>query len=98
MTTFMTATQARKNFYSLIDMAKKPGNSVMITHNGLPEVIVMSSDEYADFDVWQTMREIDEDLELQQDLLDALTTMKAGKPLEHTISLEDLRKDLGLAV
>jgi prevent-host-death family protein len=49
----MTATAARKNFYSVIDMAKKPGNSVIITHNGLPEVVILP---YIDFLKWQTMK------------------------------------------
>ena len=34
----MTTTEARKNFYAVINAAEHPGVSVVITHEGLPKL------------------------------------------------------------
>lgn len=46
MKKFMTATEVRKHFYTVIDEAQHPGVAIAITHKGLPKVVVMSFEEY----------------------------------------------------
>ncbi|MBI3618570.1 type II toxin-antitoxin system Phd/YefM family antitoxin [Candidatus Peregrinibacteria bacterium] len=50
MKRWMTATEARKNFYAVVVATKHPGISVAITHRGIPTVVAMSSEE---FERWQ---------------------------------------------
>lgn len=92
MTKFMTATEARKNFYSVIEKAGHPGVPVIITHEGLPKVVVMSYDE---FEGWQETFEIMRDRELSAYLVRELK--KSPKQLmKGTISWEKFKKKLHL--
>ncbi len=87
----MTATQARKNFYSVLKAAKRPGGSVMITHKGLPEVVVMSFDE---FEGWMETFDImsDPDPSLAKDIREGIKEMKSGKRPKNVVSLDTLKK------
>lgn len=87
----MTATQARKNFYSIIQAAKRPGTSVVITHEGLPKVVVISFEE---FEGWQETFDImsDPDPSLASDIREGIKEMKSGKKPKNTMSLEALQK------
>ena len=78
----MTATQARKNFFTLLETAEKPGMTVTITHEGHPAVVVMSLEE---FEGWQETLEIMSDSQLMEDIREAIRESK-------TISLEDLER------
>ncbi|MDD5041477.1 MAG: type II toxin-antitoxin system Phd/YefM family antitoxin [Candidatus Peribacteraceae bacterium] len=89
----ITATEARKRFYALIDAAEHPGVSVVITHEGIPKVVVMSFEE---FEGWQETMEIMADPELDKELTEAVKDMKAGKLHKDTISLEEVKKRLKL--
>lgn len=80
----MTATEARKKFFDVIDAADHPGVSVVITHEGLPKVVVMSFDE---FEGWQETLEIMSDTELMKDIREALQETE-------TIPLEELEGKL----
>ena len=82
----MTATAARKNFFKLLNTAKRPGMAVTITHRGLPEVVVMSFDE---FEGWMETLEISSDQNLVKDIREALKEKK-------TIPLEELEKSLNI--
>jgi antitoxin YefM len=93
MNKFMTATEARKNFYAVIDAAKDPGVAVAITHDGIPKVVVMSFEEY---EGWQETMEIMADPELDRDIREGIKEMKAGKNNHDTVSFDDLKKELGL--
>ncbi len=93
MNKFMTATEARKNFYAVIDAAEHPGVAVAITHDGTPKVVVMSFEEY---EGWQETMEIMADPELDKELEEAIKDMKAGKLHKDTISLDELKKSLKL--
>ncbi|MFA5800687.1 MAG: type II toxin-antitoxin system Phd/YefM family antitoxin [Candidatus Peribacteraceae bacterium] len=87
----MTATEARKKFYDVIDAAEHPGVSVVITHEGIPKVVVMSFEEY---EGWQETMEIMADPELSKDVLEGIKEMKSGKRPKDTISLDALKKQL----
>ena len=95
MNTFMTATSARKNFYSVISKAEHPGTVVAITHEGIPKVVVMSYEEY---EGWQETMDIlsDTDPTLRKDILEGIQEMKSGKRSKDTVTLEVLKKKLKL--
>jgi antitoxin YefM len=95
MNTFMTATDARKNFYSVINKAGHPGTAIAITHEGLPKVVVMSFEEY---EGWQETMAImaDPDPTLREDILEGIKEMKSGKRPKDTITLDALKKKLRL--
>ncbi|MFH0770804.1 MAG: type II toxin-antitoxin system Phd/YefM family antitoxin [Candidatus Peregrinibacteria bacterium] len=88
----MTATEARKNFFTVIDAAEHPGVSVIITHAGLPKVVVMSFEE---FEGWQETMEIMSDPELSNDIIKSLKRIKEGKKLD-TVDYDTFRKSLKL--
>lgn len=79
-----TATNARKNLFLLIEQASKPGSSVTITHEGIPKVIMMSTEE---FEGWQETLDIMSDPELMKDIL-------AGLKDKEIVKWEDLKKEV----
>jgi len=87
----MTATEARKNFYAVINAAGHPGVAVAITHEGIPKVVVMSFEEY---EGWQETMEIMADPELSKGLLRDMKLLKAGKL--KTVDYDTLKKSLKL--
>jgi prevent-host-death family protein len=91
----MTATEARKKFYAIIAATEHPGVSVVITHDGLPKVVVMSFEE---FEGWQETMEImaDPDPSLDRDIREGIREMKKGKVPKGAISLDALKKELNL--
>lgn len=93
----MTATQARKQFYAVIDAAEHPGVSVVITHGGLPKVVVMS---YEEFEGWQETMEVlsmaDADPSLDTDIQEGIKEMQSGKKPKDTVRLDALKKDFNL--
>ena len=93
MNKFMTATEARKNFYAVIDEAEHPGVAVAITHEGMPKVVVMSFEEYQG---WQETMEITADRELDKELTEVMKEIKAGKLHKDTVSLDEVKKRLKL--
>ena len=92
---FITATAARKKWYDVIGAAEHPGVSVVITHAGLPKVVVMSFEE---FEGWQETMEImsDSDPVLDQDIRAGIKEMQSGKRPHGTIDLKALKKQLKL--
>lgn len=91
----MTATEARRKFYDVIDAAEHPGVFVVITHEGLPKVVVMSVEE---FEGWQETMEIlsDPDPSLEKDIQAGIKEMRARKRPKNTVSLDVLKKKLKL--
>ena len=89
----MTATEARKHFYAVIDEAGHPGVAVAITHEGTPKVVVMSFEEY---EGWQETMEIMADPELDKELEEAVQDMKKGNLHKNTVSLATVKKKLKL--
>ena len=92
MGTSMTATEARKNFFTLLKLAKKPGMAVTIIHEGKPEVMMMSVEE---FEGWMETLEIMSDPSLAKDLRKSLREVKRGK-IKDTVDLDALQKKLKL--
>ncbi len=88
MSKCITATEARKNFYDVIDVAEHPGASIVITHDGIPKVVVMSFEE---FEGWQETFDIMSDSELSRDIVKALKN-----PPKNTVPWEEVKKKLRL--
>jgi antitoxin YefM len=93
MTTYMTATDARKKFYAVIDAAGNAGMPVVITHDGVPKAVVLSFEEY---EGWQETMEIMADPELSRDILNGVQELKGGKVPSDAVSLEEVRQKLHL--
>lgn len=89
----MTATDARKKFYTVIEKAKKPGMAITITHEGLPKVVVMSFEEY---EGWMETMEIMADPKLASELKGMMRDMENGKLHENTVPWDDVKKKLKL--
>lgn len=91
----MTTTEARRNFYKVIDTAGHPGVFVVITHEGLPKAVVMSFEE---FEGWQETMEImsDPDPSLDKDIRAGIKEMKSERRPKNTVSLDALKKKLRL--
>ncbi len=89
MNKFMTATEARKNFYAVIDEAGHPGFAVAITHEGTPKVVVMSFEEY---EGWLETMDMMSDPSLDADIQEGIRQMKAGE----VVDFEDVKKRLKL--
>lgn len=87
----MTERQASKSFQAVIDAAKRPGVSVVITNEGLSQVVVMS---FEDFEGWQETKEIRADRSMDKDIRAGIKEMKSGKRPKNTISLDALKKKL----
>lgn len=78
----VSATDARSHFFDLIEQAGKPGSFIAIKHRDLPDVVLMSIDE---FEGWQETLEIMSDHELMKDIRLAMRERK-------TVPLEDLER------
>lgn len=91
MEPFLTATEARKKFYALINFVGHPGVSVVVTHEGIPKVVVMS---FEDFEGWQETMEIiaESDAEMDKDILAGIREMQSAKCPKNTVPLRTLRK------
>lgn len=51
----LSISEARKNIFSLVDEASKPGNYIILTENGRPKAVVLSIEE---FESWKETLEV----------------------------------------
>lgn len=82
MNKVITATEARKNFFKVIEFAGQPGASITVTLEGKNPVVIMSQEE---FEGWQETMEILSDPELMQNI-------HTAESEKETIPLEDIMK------
>ena len=87
----MSATQGRKNFYSMLKEIQAPGVSVIILHEGQPKGVFMSFEE---FEGWQETMEIMGDPVLSRGLAEDIKRAKQGKL--DTMDYDTFRKRLKL--
>lgn len=85
--TYITATEARNNFFDLLDQVKKGPYPIHITLKGIPEAVIMSKDDY---DGWVATIETISDPELMEAIREGDEDIKAGRYR----SWEDVKKDL----
>lgn len=85
MKKIMTATDARKDFFNVIEAVGKHGRTVTITREGMPPVMMMSVDEY---EGWMETMEIMSDPDLVKQLREVEKEKGQG-----TITLEELMQE-----
>ncbi|OGJ54149.1 hypothetical protein A3D11_03940 [Candidatus Peribacteria bacterium RIFCSPHIGHO2_02_FULL_49_16] len=78
----ISATDARRQLFDLIEQAGKPGSFISITHRDLPDVVLMSSEE---FEGWIETMEVMSDPKLMKDI-------RAGLKEKETVTLDTLEK------
>ena len=93
MNKFMTVTEMRKNAFSVVEEAEKPGVRIVITRDGLPKVAMMSFEE---LEGWMETMEVMADPSLDADVRKAIKEKKEGKLHKDTIDYDTLKKQLKL--
>lgn len=83
----ITATEARKYFFKILEIAGRPGSTVTVTLQGHPPVVLLSQEE---FDGWQETMEIMSDPKMMKDI-------RASKKEKGGVRLEELEKELRLS-
>ncbi|MBU2259153.1 type II toxin-antitoxin system Phd/YefM family antitoxin [Patescibacteria group bacterium] len=78
----VSATNARRQLFDLIEQAGKPGSFISITHRDLPDVVLMS---YEEFEGWQETMEILSDEKLMQDIRDGIKD-------KESVTLEEMEE------
>lgn len=73
---FITATEARNNFFGLLEKVEKGPFPVNITVKGIPRVVIMSKEEY---DSWIATMETLSDPELMASIKQSEKDFKAGR-------------------
>lgn len=86
-----SATEARKHFFKILDLAGKPGMSVTITLAGKPPLVIMSQEEIKG---WKETLEIMSDKALMKQIRNFERERASGKL--KTIPWEKVQKELGL--
>ncbi|MBI5123346.1 type II toxin-antitoxin system Phd/YefM family antitoxin [Candidatus Roizmanbacteria bacterium] len=86
---YITATEARNNFFNLLAKVKKSPHPINITVKGIPEVVVMSKEEY---DGWMATIETLSDPELMEGIKEAEKDMQAGRYK----TWEEVKKELNI--
>lgn len=85
MNKVVSATEARKKFFQILEVAGQPGMSVTITFEGHSPLVIMSKEE---FEGWQETLEIMSDQKLMKDIREGIADIKAGR----VITLEEIEK------
>jgi antitoxin YefM len=83
-------TEARGRLTELLDDVETRHEHVVITRNGRPAAVVLSTDEY---EALQETLEVLED----EDTLDALRESERDVRAGRLVSLDEVRRELGLA-
>lgn len=86
---FINATDARNNFFDLLDRVKKSPYPINITVKGIPEAVIMSKEE---FDGWIATIETLSDTELMKSIGQSEKDIEAGRYRDW----EEVKKELGL--
>ncbi|MDP3998502.1 MAG: type II toxin-antitoxin system Phd/YefM family antitoxin [bacterium] len=86
---FINATDARNNFFDLLDKVKKSPYPINITVKGIPEAVIMSKEE---FDGWIATIETLSDAELMKSIRQSEKDIEAGRYRDW----EEIKKELGL--
>jgi antitoxin YefM len=83
-------TEARARLAELLDEVNERHEHVVITRNGRPAGVVLSSDEYEA--LTETLGVLED-----EEAMDALRESEADVRAERVYSLEEVRRELGLA-
>ena len=91
MTKTLPITEARHNLTTLVDRANKRLDEYIITVNGRPAAVLMSTKEY---DSWRETNEILADKKLMKAIKQGEKDMDEGRLYDW----EDVKKELGIDV
>jgi len=83
-------SEARAHLTDLVDEVEQKHEHIVITRNGRPAVVVLSSDEY---DALQETLEILDD----EETMDALRRSDEDVAAGHVSSWDEVKRELGLA-
>ena len=89
--TILSATEARNNFFKILERIDKPNQSFTITLKGEPKAVILSFDEY---DSWLETIEILKDPILINDIKQAEKDFATG----NYVSLEEVLKEEGFVL
>ena len=81
--TTLNATKARANFLNLIDRASENLEEFVVTKEGEPRAVIISSEEY---DSWKETVEVLSDKKLMQKIAAGIADISSG----NIVKLEDL--------
>lgn len=88
--TFISATEARNNFFGLLERVKKGPFPINITVKGIPKAVIMSREDY---NAWMATVETLSDPELMEAIREGDKNFAEGKYQ----TWEEAKKELGLA-
>jgi len=88
---FIPATKARNNFFGLLEQVKTNPFPIHITVKGIPEVVLISKEDY---DGWMATIETLSDPQLLEAIKEGNEDIKAGRYTDW----EDVKKELRLSV
>ncbi len=86
---YITATEARNNFFDLLEKVKKGPYPINITVKGIPQAVIMDKEDY---DAWMATMETLSDPELMKQIRQSEEDFKAGRYKDW----EEVKKELGL--
>lgn len=86
---FISATEARNNFFELLEKVKRGPYPINITIKGVPQVVIMNKEDY---DAWMATLETLSDPELMRSLKQSEKDLKSGR----YSSLEAVKQELGI--
>lgn len=89
--TTISATNARDNFYNLIEQVSTYGKRIAITNKGETKAILISPEELRS---WEVTLEVMNDPEMMEAIRKGDEDIKAGR----VVDWEDVKKELGLGV
>ncbi|MFH0795582.1 MAG: type II toxin-antitoxin system Phd/YefM family antitoxin [Candidatus Omnitrophota bacterium] len=84
---YINATEARNNFFGLLEKVKRSPFPINITVKGVPEAVIMSKEE---FDGWIATLETLSDPELMKSIREGDEDIKAGRYCDLDEIIEEL--------
>lgn len=86
---FVSATDARNNFFDLLERVKKGPYPINVTINGIPEAVIISR---SDYEGWMATLETLSDPELMESIKQSEKDLKA----KRYSTLDEVEKELNL--
>ena len=87
---FVSATDARNNFFELLARVRKGPYPINVTVNGIPEAVIISKNDY---EGWMTTLETLSDPELMESIKQSEKDLKA----KRYSTLDEVEKELSLS-
>jgi len=79
LSNIISASDARTNFYDLVEQSNKNFSNFIITHKGTPKAVMIS---YDDFESWQETLNVLSDKKIMNQLKNAAKEIKNGELID----------------